>query len=269
VDERAGEEAPATAARPGWYRRPVRQLLPDLLEDPDVDELYAGDERVGPVDRPWVMSNMIASIDGASALDGLSAGLGGPGDKAVFSALRSVADIVLVAAGTVRAERYRAPRTTPAQQARRRARGQPSHPRIAVVTGRLDLDLGSALFAPDSPSRPIVITGSRPSPEQLARASEVAEVIVAGGEQVDLGAALHRLRSLGAEVVLCEGGPTLIGQLVDQDLIDESCLTVSPMLVGGDASRIASAGRAATVRPMHLARVLVDGDLLLLRHVRT
>jgi hypothetical protein len=102
----------------GCYGRPMRQLLPDLLEDPDIDELFAGDEREPPVDRPWVMSNMISSIDGAAALDGVSGGLGGPGDKAVFSALRSVADVVLAAAGTVRAERYRPPQTTTTQQAR-------------------------------------------------------------------------------------------------------------------------------------------------------
>jgi riboflavin biosynthesis pyrimidine reductase len=246
----------------------MRQLLPHLLEDPDVDELYAGDERVTPVDRPWVVSNMIASIDGAAAIDGVSGGLGGPGDKAVFSALRSVADIVVAAAGTVRAERYRPPQTTVAQQALRVARGQQAFPRIAVVSGRLDLDFGGPLFAEDSPSRPLVITGTRPSPEQLARASEVAEVIVAGAEQVDLGDALRRLGAMGARVVLCEGGPSLNGQLVADDLIDESCVTVSPMLVGGDAGRIMHATVATGARSMRLARVLVDGDMLLLRYVR-
>ncbi len=219
----------------GWYGPPMRQLLPDLLEDVDVDALYAGDAREGPVDRPWVMSNMISSIDGAAAIDGASGALGGPGDKAVFSALRSVADVVLAAAGTVRAEHYRPPQTTAAQQAGRVARGQQPFPRIAVVSGRLDLDYTAPLFAPDSPSRPIVITGTRPSPEQLGRASEVAEVIVAGADRVDLGEALRRLGALGARVVLCEGGPSLIGQLVADDLVDESCLTISPLLVGGDA----------------------------------
>ncbi|MGZ4704805.1 MAG: dihydrofolate reductase family protein [Acidimicrobiales bacterium] len=246
----------------------MRQLLPDLLDDPDVDALYAGDERPAPVDRPWVVSNMISSIDGAAALDGVSGGLGGPGDKAVFSALRSVADVVLAAAGTVRAERYRPPRTTPAQQARRVARGQEPFPRIAVISGRLNLDYGAPLFGPDSPTRPIIITGTGPSPEQLARASEVAEVIVADADLVDVGDALRRLGDLGARVVLCEGGPSLNGQLVADDLIDESCLTISPLLAGGDAGRIMQGAPVAGARPMRLARVLAEGDMLMLRYLR-
>jgi len=270
--ERCGREDLATRSAvtggAGCYRRPMRQLLPDLLEDPDVDALYAADDRPVPVDRPWVMSNMISSVDGAAALDGVSGGLGGPGDKVVFSALRSVADVVVAAAGTVRAERYGPPRTTPAQQARRVARGQRPFPRIAVVSGSLDLDYTSALFGPDAPERPIVITGTRPSPEQLGRASEVAEVIVAGADRVDLGAALRSLHERGAGVVLCEGGPSLNGQLVADDLIDESCVTLSPLLAGGDAARIMHGGPADAVRPMRLARVLVEGDMLLLRYVR-
>jgi len=246
----------------------MRQLLPELLEDPDVDALVAGDERSAPVDRPWVVSNMISSIDGAAAVDGVSGGLGGPGDKAVFSALRSVADVVLVAAGTVRAEHYGPPRTPPAQQARRVARGQQPFPRIAVVSGSLELDYAMAMFGPDSPTRPIVITGTRPSPEQLARASEVAEVIVAGADRVDLAPALRRLGDLGADVVLCEGGPSLNGQLVAEDLIDECCVTVSAQLVGGDAGRIMHGGPVGGTRPMHLARVLADGDMVMLRYVR-
>jgi len=245
----------------------MRQLLPDLLDHPDVAELYAADQRPSPVDRPWVISNMIASIDGAAALDGVSGGLGGPGDKVVFSALRSVADIIVAAAGTVRAEGYRPPRTPEAQQARRVARGQQAVPRIAVVTGTLDLDLGGPLFG-ESPTRPIVITGTRPSPEQLARASEVADVIVAGGDRVDLGDALRRLGTLGARVVLCEGGPSLNGQLVAHDLIDECCVTISPLLAGGDAARIMHGVAPGVARPMRLARVLAEGDMLLLRYVR-
>jgi riboflavin biosynthesis pyrimidine reductase len=247
----------------------MRQLLPDRLDDPDVDELYASDERPPPVDRPWVISNMIASIDGAASLDGRSGGLGGPGDKVVFSALRSVADIVMAAAGTVRAEGYRPPRTTEAQQARRVARGQAPYPRIAVVTGRLELDLDGPLFDASSPTRPIVITGTAASPEQLARASEVAEVIVAGADRVNLGEALRRLGALGAGVVLCEGGPSINGQLLAEDLIDESCLTISPLLAGGDMARIIHGVHPEATRPMRLTRVLIEDDMLLLRYVRS
>src|SRR4051812_2248584 len=82
----------------------VRQLFPVAVDAVEPLDVY----RDLPVveGRPAVRLNMIASADGATAVDGLSGGLGGPPDRKVFAALRSLADVVLVAAGTVRAERY-------------------------------------------------------------------------------------------------------------------------------------------------------------------
>jgi riboflavin-specific deaminase-like protein len=245
----------------------MRQLLPVPIDEVDPDDLYAADARPRPVDRPWVLTNMIASVDGAASVEGVSARLGGPADRAVFGALRAVPDVILVGAGTVRAEHYGPPRTPEAQQARRRARGQEPFPRIAVVSGRLDLDLTTPLFTGSS-SRPIVITGTRPSPEQLAAASEVAEVVVAGEAHVDLGVALAALGRLGAAVVLCEGGPMLDGQLLAEGLLDEVCLTVAPLLAGGDASRIMHGPALARPEGLRLDRVLEQDGMLLLRYVR-
>ena len=59
---------------------------------------------------------MVATVDGATAVDGRSGGLGGPADKGVFGAIRAVADVILVGAGTVRAERYGSPRTPPGRR---------------------------------------------------------------------------------------------------------------------------------------------------------
>jgi riboflavin-specific deaminase-like protein len=245
----------------------MRQLLPTPIDDVDPDELYAADARPAPAGRPWVLTNMIASADGAASIDGLSGQLGGPGDRAVFRALRAVADVILVGAGTVRAENYQPSKPSIDQQARRAARGQAPVPRIAVVTGRLDLDLSGPLFT-DSPDRPLVLTGTRPSPEQLARASDVAEVIVAGADTVDLAAGLTALAGTGAGVVLCEGGPTLNGQLLAADLIDEACLTIAPVLAGGAASRIMHGSPLDQAQRLRLDRVLEQDGLLLLRYVR-
>jgi riboflavin biosynthesis pyrimidine reductase len=245
----------------------MRQLLPTPIDDVDPDELYATDARPAPAGRPWVLANMIASADGAASIEGRSGQLGGPGDRLVFRALRAVADVILVGGGTARAEHYGPPRPSADQQAARRDRGQAPVPRIAVVTGRLDLDLSSPLFT-DSPTRPIVITGTRPSPEQLAEASEVAEVVVAGTDTVDLAAGVAALAELGAGVVLCEGGPTLNGQLLAAGLVDEWCMTVAPLLAGGDAGRIAHGPPPGRPESLQLDRVLEQDGLLLLRYVR-
>jgi RibD C-terminal domain len=78
----------------------MRQLLPEHITEVDPVALYTADVRARINDRPWVVVNMITSIDGATAVDGRSGGLGGPADKAVFRALREVPDVILVGAWT-------------------------------------------------------------------------------------------------------------------------------------------------------------------------
>jgi riboflavin biosynthesis pyrimidine reductase len=67
--------------------------------------------------------------------------------------------------------------------------------------------------------------------------------------------------------VLCEGGPRLAGALTAADLVDEICLTVSPLLAGGDAGRM-TAGPPGPARPMALRHILADEDMLFLRYAR-
>src|SRR5512132_4675360 len=174
----------------------------DVTHPDDIDpaEIYGADSRPPPGDRPWVLGNMIATVDGAATdPTGRSAGLGGPADRQVFSVIRAVADIVLAGAGTVRTERYGPARLPPDVQEARLARGQSARPRVAVVTRSLALDLELPLFreATDE-DRPIVITttagmdrvrstGGATATQDLAM---VAEIVVAGAESVDWGAAL-------------------------------------------------------------------------------
>ena len=169
----------------------MRRLLPDPVDPVDPAEVYA--DRPAAAGRPAVRLNMIASVDGAVSVRGRSGALGGPGDRRVFGALRSLADVVLVAAGTVRAERY--------------GPAAPPGPAIAVVSRSLDLDWDSPLFTAAG-VRPIVLTVASAPAERRARAAAVADVIVAGEAGVDLGRALAALGGRGARHVLAEGGPT-------------------------------------------------------------
>ncbi|MEL7156403.1 MAG: dihydrofolate reductase family protein, partial [Actinomycetota bacterium] len=97
-----------------------------LHPDPSVGPIepltaVAAEDRTAPDGRPWVLTNMIASADGATAVDGLSGQLGGPADFAVFTALRATADAIVVGASTVREERYRVPGTDDGQRQRLRS----------------------------------------------------------------------------------------------------------------------------------------------------
>src|ERR687892_706017 len=185
-------------------------------EDVDPEVIYGADHRPPTPERPWVLVNMIASVDGAATdPSGRAGGLGGPADRRVFSAIRAVSDVVLAGASTVRTERYGPARTPAPLQEARRARGQAPRPRIAVVTRSLALDLQLPLFreATDE-DRPIVITTTagldraRGTSGAARGLAAVAEIVVAGDDSVDWATALAALRTTArAGVVLLEGGP--------------------------------------------------------------
>jgi riboflavin biosynthesis pyrimidine reductase len=240
----------------------VRQLLPLPVDPVDPAEVYG--ELPAMPGRPGVRLNMIASVDGATTVEGVSGGLGGEADRRLFMYFRSLADVVLVAAGTVRAERYGPPRLGPELLEARRRRGQAPLPRIAVVSRGLALNWGAPLFSAPS-SRPIVVTVADAPAGRRAAASEVADVVVAGEGDVDLALALSALGEAGVHSVVSEGGPTLGGQLVDAGLVDELCLTISPRLVGGDAKRILAGPPLLPPRELRLSSLCEEDGFLFLR----
>lgn len=245
----------------------MRQLLPDAADVGDLIEHESSLERPPPPDRPWVLCNMIASADGAVAVGGRSGPLGGPADRALFRSLRSLADVILVGAATVRAERYQAPSVSEEAQAVRRGRGQAPHPRLAVVTSSGDLDAGLGLFD-DPEHRPYVVTAASSPAAQPGPLRQRSELLTAGTDRVDLSDALRQLRSAGAAIVLVEGGPSLNAQLLAADVVDEWRLTVSPMLVAGSSARAATGpGREPPARFL-LDRVLAADDLVFVRFLR-
>lgn len=236
----------------------MRRLLPLPVEQIDRDDLYAD-----LADVPsWVALGMVASVDGgATDAEGTSGGLGGEGDLMAFRALRAVCDVVLVGAGTARAERYGPARLTEAQRRRRHDRGQAPEPVVAVVTRSLDLDGAEALWEGDR--APTIVTTTSADREALQRLRERGcDVVLAGEEDVDPRAAVVGLRERGLPRVLCEGGPGLNGALLAADVVDRVHVTVAPLLVGGDAGRIVAG--PAVAHGLRLVGVREhDGDLVL------
>ncbi len=238
---------------------PVRRLWPlPLLDEVDDAALAAHYAWPDASATPSVRVNFVSSVDGAVAVDGRSGGLGTAPDRVVFGLLRRLADVVLVGAGTVRAEDYGG--------ARRPTRGRSTPPPIAVVTGSADLDPASRLFT-DTAVPPLVLTlDSAPAERRRALSAAGGEVVVL--PRLGPDALLAELARRGLTRVLCEGGPSLLGALAAADAVDELCLTVSPLLVGGDAGRIAHGPAGVPARAMTLAGALHDGDTLLLRYHR-
>lgn len=241
-------------------------LLPAGAGGDDVLSLYRDATRPPPADRPWVLANFVAGIDGSIALEGRVGSLTSVADQVVFRLLRELADVVMVGAGTVRAEGYGPVLLDDAAQERRAARGQPPVPPIAVVTRSLRLDLTGRLFTQGS-SRPLVITVERTDPPARRAVEEVADVIVAGETTVDPARALEALAQRGMQVVTCEGGPSLITLLLGADMLDELCLTVTP-LVGGDPLRLVADAPQLPLLRLDLAHAVAGGrDELFLRYV--
>ena len=245
-------------------------MQPDVIADGDLTEpelakLYAYPDRL---DRPFVRVNFVSSVDGAVSRKGRSGGLSCPADKQLFALLRALADVVFVGAGTVRVEGYRGIRFGPEHAALRDRLGLAAEAPIAVVTGSAAISPTSGLLT-DTPVPPIVFTTeAAPAAQTDALSKAGAHVVIAGRDRVDPAAALAELAGRGLNRVLCEGGPQLFSDLVTADLVDEMCLTISPLLLAGPAGRIAGSPSELPVCGLQLVSVLHDDGTLLLRYRR-
>lgn len=222
---------------------PVRRLLPSPADSVPTFAASAEPQRRRHRDgRPWVELCMVSSLDGATALTGTSGGLSSTTDHELLLSLRSLADVVVVGASTVRSEGYGVPRKAGL--------------RIGVVTASthgLDWELplfqsgaGFVITTEDAPTVPV-------------------DSIRAGVGSVDL---THALALLDVGFVHCEGGPRLNGALLEADVIDELNLTISPHLAGGGSKRITDDASEA-LRRMVLVQLLEEDGYLFSRYLRT
>ena len=189
-----------------------------VLLGPDVplEELYAAPA------EPWLRLNMVATVDGAATgPSGTSRSINNEPDQEVFRLLRAQADVIVVGAGTLRAEGYR------------------PNPLPIVVVSR-------------SGSVPPTLRGCPPGQVLLAtceRAAALEEsrdllgdehILVLGSHRVDLAAVREALVERGFRRILCEGGPHLLRDLLDQGVADEVCVTTVPRVIGGLHPRISN-----------------------------
>lgn len=235
---------------------------PSALDRAEIVRRYAVPDR----DVPHLRMNFVSSLDGAATQDGLSGGLNDAHDKLVFDVLRMLADVVLLGAGTLRAEGYGALRLDDESVAWRVEHGLAPHPVLAIVSSRLTLPATHPAFR-HAPVRPLVLTHDAAPAGARAELSTVADVELVGTGSVDAHQVRAALTARGLPQVLCEGGPHLFGTLLAADVVDELCLTLSPLLEGGRAGRIA-AGTDETPRRMHLTSLIQADDTLLLRYLR-
>ena len=243
----------------------INQLLPHSAADRSDDDLL---ELYGyPAERPWVRFNFITSLDGSATHQGVSAPLGNDGDRRLFGLLRRVSDVILVGAGTVRTEGYAGPLVSEEDSRWRTEQGLPAHPALAIISGTLGIEPDSDLFRL-SPVRPILITTAAAEKERVRSLSEVADVVSAGAESVSARTCVSLLNDRGLGRILCEGGPSIFGGFLAEDAVDELCLSLSPLLAGGQGTHIAASVGSPELRQLALASLLESDSALYGRWMR-
>jgi riboflavin-specific deaminase-like protein len=236
----------------------VELLFPDRRRT-SPEELASG-LRLGdhaPPNRPYLVLNMVSSLDGRATIDWRTKGLSTELDRRLFHHLRTQADAVMVGAGTTRTERYGRMAKSEELRDKREREGLVRDPLAVVVSGRLDLPVDLPLL--NEPEQPVLIATA--SDAVLPGVGEQVEYVRVGD---DLPLLMARLRErYGVRSALCEGGPTLNSFLLAGGLVDELFLTLSPKLVGGAAALTIVAGREL-VEPAELSLMSVAegaGDL--------
>jgi riboflavin biosynthesis pyrimidine reductase len=230
---------------------------------------------------PCCYGNFVTSVDGVVAVEerrdsgSLISGRN-RADRFLMGLLRAFADLVLVGAGTVRAEGrgalwtpdYVYPDAASGFSELRASLGLPPQPRLAVLTASGELD-------PTRPallSGPIILAPSRAVASLPGDLASSSEVLTSGEERVDLPYALAALRERGYRRILCEGGPTTFGEMLRHRLVDQLFLTVSPVLAGrkqgGDRLGLVEGAHFASGRfpSMELLSVRRSGSHLFLRY---
>lgn len=210
----------------------LRRLHPEpgeLTPEEATTGLRLGD--LAPPDRPYLVLNMVATLDGRIAIDGRSGPIGDEADRELFHGFRTQADAVMVGAGTIRTERYGRMVRSPERRERRVAEGLAADPLAVVVSARLRLPEDLPLLQ-DEHSTVAVLTASEhelgPTPARI----EYLRGPV--GAELRLRPLLERLRSEhGVRSILCEGGPSLNESLIAEGLVDELFLSLAPKLAGG------------------------------------
>jgi riboflavin biosynthesis pyrimidine reductase len=189
-----------------------------------------------PEGRPHVAAALVSSVDGQVTEGGRVAELTGAADQRLLRRLRSFHDAVLVGATTVRVEGYASLLAQPERE-QRAHEGRPPQPLLCIVSGRAEFDPDVPAFRASELVK-VILTGTESRPRGLPADAQLLEADTNDVGELDLAALLGKLRArYGVAQLLCEGGPTLIGSLVREGLLDELFLTLSPRLSGGDGLR--------------------------------
>ena len=233
----------------------MQQVYP-VQRSLDPEDVYTDLMFEPPADRPYIILNMVSSIDGKTTINGelRKVRIGSSVDRCLMEWIRLPCDMVMRGAETVRVN----PAYTGVSgelQARRRELDMPDQPLAAIVSASCNLPLDQPMFS-DSPRRPVVVTTAQAPAEPLAALRDKADILQAGEARVDPERAVKLLQEkYGVRRLLLEGGPRLNYDFLRAGLIDEIFWTVAPKLIGRDKDKTMVEGRDV-FHPMPNARLV-------------
>lgn len=237
----------------------MRALLPEPISEITNEQLL---ERYGSDQRPFVRFNFVSSIDGSAQVDGRSAGLGSQADQRIFALLRRLADVIVVGAGTVRAEGYEGSLVSDEDREWRTSHGLRAHPTLAVISAGLHLEPSDEIFT-QSPVPVIVFTSVELTDELIRSYGENVRLVQVekrdGG--CDPAQIVAYLDEQALSFIHCEGGPRIFGQFASAGAVDSTCVSYSPVLVAGEGKRI-SEHEKETLQQFSLHSLFEDDDML-------
>jgi 2,5-diamino-6-(ribosylamino)-4(3H)-pyrimidinone 5'-phosphate reductase len=211
--------------------------MPDLPSDPRISlgkpDYTTLEFPEPPADRPYVVINMVMSLEGTVTVEGTERGLGSPTDQALMRELRVHADVVMNGASTLRASGTSS-RVPEDFQALRRSRGKAPNPTAAVITRSGDLPLQRAFFTERDFDAMVYLADSAPRERREAIEATGRPAVVLPSDGLTEHMLAHMRHDLGAGLLLVEGGPHLNGSLFELGAVDEYFVTLGPVIVAGN-----------------------------------
>jgi riboflavin biosynthesis pyrimidine reductase len=246
----------------------IEQLFPERRSMP-LEDAYAdlGMARLAEGrNRPYVVANMVATVDGRASFSGRTKEISSPADRQLFRALRGQVDAVMAGTATIGIERYGPLVRDEARRAGRDRRGLAPVPLAVTASRSLQLPVEAPLFA-DPDSRIVVLAGAAGEAPDAPAEVIVERVPGPDGRTLDFLAGLERLRDRhGVRTLLLEGGPTLLGAMLEAGVVDELFLARAPLLVSGPEPSIVEGPPLPGPPRLRLVSLFEDESYLFARY---
>lgn len=198
------------------------------------------------MDRPFIFINSAMSADGKlSTKERKQVRISGKLDFERVDELRARSDAIMVGIGTVLSDDPSLTVKSQERKAARKAAGKNENPARIIVDSSARTPLDADVFKKGEGIRIIAVSNSAPA-EKVEKLEEKAVVIRTGTEKVDLPELVRKLKEMGIDTLMVEGGATLNWGMLSAGLVDEVYTFVGNLIIGGKTAPTLTDGEGFT-----------------------